>query len=361
MDAISRRALFPDGVPVSGQTWKQKDLAQLYRRLGDEGPRTFYTGDVAKKIAAQVQGNGGILSEQDLRLYEATTAEPLRIQYRGFEVTTPAPPASGLTVLTILKTLEQFDLSKVKPWSAEFFDLFLRASRLAWAERAQYFGDPDFIDVPIQQLLSEESAVKRADAIRRQAAPSIVSDLHPGPKHTCNVTAVDHNHNVASITATHGDDFGSRVVIEGLGLTLGHGMSRFNWEGPNPNFPAPGKRMYHNMCPVIIHRDGKPYATVGLPGGQMIVSVTAQLVFSLLDFHATPEQAVNAPRVHVTGKEPVLVSEKTPDDVVKALAAKGNETKSGRVGGYANAAVIDPHTGGLTAATDAGPQSTIVV
>jgi len=357
MDPTSRRAYFPDGPPTLGQTWRQKDLARLYRRLGDEGPRTFYTGDVAKTIAAQVQANGGLLSEQDLRLYEATTAEPLRITYRGFEVTTPAPPASGLTVLSVLKTLEQFDLSKYKPWSAEYFDLFLQAFRHSWAERVQFFGDPDFVRVPIKDLLSEKSAVKRAEAIRSGQSPAVFANLFPGPQHTCNVTAIDGKQNVASITATHGDSFGSRVAIEGLGLMLGHGMSRFDWNGPNPNFPAPGKRVYHNMCPVIIFREGKPYASLGLPGGQMIVSVTAQLVIDVLDFHATPSQAVHAPRVHVTGEEPVLASDFTPPDVIAALKAKGNAIRLGTVGGNANVAVIDPHTGALSAATDAGMES----
>jgi gamma-glutamyltranspeptidase/glutathione hydrolase len=359
MDATSRRAYFPDGPPTAGQIWKQKDLARLYRRLGDEGPRSFYTGDVAKTIAAQVQANGGILSEQDLRLYEATTAEPLRITYRGFEVTTPAPPASGLTVLSVLKTLEQFDLSKYKPWSAEYFDLFLQAFRHSWAERVQFFGDPDFVRIPIKDLLSEHAAVKRADAIRKGEPPAVLANLFPGPQHTCNVTAIDTNQNTASITATHGDSFGSRVAIEGLGLMLGHGMSRFDWKSPNPNFPAPGKRVYHNMCPVVIFRDGKPFASLGLPGGQMIVSVTAQLVIDVLDFHATPAQAVNAPRVHATAQEPVLVSEFTAPEVIAALKAKGNEIKLGTVGGHANVAIIDPHTGILSAATDAGKESSL--
>lgn len=259
-------------------------------------------------------------------------------------------------MLSVLKTLEQFDLSKLKPWGAEYFDLFLQALRWCWAERSQYFGDPDFVNIPIQHLLSEEAAVKRADAIRKGQTP-VVAELHPGPQHTCNVTVIDHDHNVASITATHGDGFGSRVVIEGLGLVLGHGMSRFSWDGAGPNYPAPGKRMYRNMCPVIILRDGKPYASVGLPGGQMIVSVTAQLVASVLDFHATAAQAVNAPRVHVTGAEPVLISPNTPEGVVSALKAKGYSVTPGRVGGFANAATIDPHTGRSDVATDAGAES----
>jgi gamma-glutamyltranspeptidase/glutathione hydrolase len=114
------------------------------------------------------------------------------------------------------------------------------------------------------------------------------------------------------------------------------------------------------MCPVIVYRDGEPYATLGLPGGQMIVSVTAQLVVSVLDFQATPEQAVNAPRVHVTGQEPVLASETTPTDVVQTLKREGNEVTTQRVGGYANVAILDPQKG-VRAATDAGRESAIVL
>jgi len=359
MDESSRHAYFPAGPPQAGQLWKQVDLARLYRRLGDEGPRSFYTGDVGSTIVRQVQAHGGILSEQDLRLFEPTTAEPLRIQYRGYEITTPAAPASGLTVLSILKTLEQFDLASLEPWGAEYFHLFLEASRHCWAERAQYFGDPDFVRIPVSELLSEEAAAKRAEAIRagRAATPLAV---HPGPKHTCNVTAVDAKGNVASITATHGDSFGSRVAIEGLGLVLGHGLSRFTWNPASPNFPAPGKRVYHNMCPVIISHNGKPWAALGLPGGQMIVSVTVQLVASLVDFHATPEQAVHAPRVHVTGNEPALVAS-APAALTAALAAKGYALRSGRVAGYANVVRTDSASGVVQAATDAGPKSAVVL
>jgi gamma-glutamyltranspeptidase/glutathione hydrolase len=263
--------------------------------------------------------------------------------------------------LSILKTLEQFDLSKLRPWSAEYFDLFLQASRHCWAERAQYFGDPDFVRIPVQQLLSEKAAIKRAEAIRAQTPPPVLADNYPGPKHTCNVLAIDNNHNLASITATHGDDFGSRVVIDGLGLVLGHGLSRFNWNAPNPNYPAPGKRVYHNMCPVIIHRDGKPFATLGLPGGQMIVSVTAQLVFSILDFHATADQAVYAPRVHVTGDEPVLLSPSASASVAEALTGMGYRVKRDRVGGHANVALIHPQSDVLSAASDAGLDSSTVL
>jgi gamma-glutamyltranspeptidase/glutathione hydrolase len=352
-DPTSRRAHFPNGVPTAGATWVQTDLGRLLRRLGDEGPRSFYTGDIAETISAQVRAGGGWLAAEDLHAFKARVVEPLHINYRGYDLYTPPLPSGGLGSLATLKTLEQFPLSEFTPWGAPYVELFAGASNLVWAERFKHFGDPDFVDVPVEELLSEKRAMARAEQLRR--GPASAPPRAAEASHTVNIVVVDKDQNVVSWTATHGADFGSHVAIDGLGLMLGHGMSRFAFTSPDPNAPAPGKRPQHNMSPMLALRDGKPYGAWGLPGGRRIVSVTTQLAVNLIDFHASPRQAVTAPLIHTEGQEPIQVTADTATAVVEELRRRGRSVDvQPSLGGAANAAVIDTATGTVAAAASGG-------
>lgn len=371
-DPVSRRALLPGGaVPEVGTAWVQRDLARLLRRLAAEGPGAFYQGDIPRQIVRQVRDHGGILAEEDFTRYQAQVVEPLALDYRGYRVLTPPPPSGGLTSLQILNILEAFALSKLSPWGAEYFHLFAEATKLAWQDRAQSLGDPDVTPIPVDRLLSKETA--RAQAARIRGGEVLRADgssQRPSPPHTANVLTADAAGNVVSLTATHGYLYGSAVAIDGLGLVLGHGMSRFDLAAGSPNAPAAGKRMAHNMAPtVLVGPAGRPFAAVGLPGGTKIVTVTAQLVVSLVDFHATPAAAVQAGRVHVEADEPVAVSAAVPDAVVEELRALGHTVQCGQgvggppeeIGGLANALVIDPHTGAVSAAAQAGEAAALTI
>jgi gamma-glutamyltranspeptidase / glutathione hydrolase len=359
IDPVSRRAYFPDGVPMKSATWVQADLARLIRRLGDEGLASFYKGDIAAAIARQVQQGGGALAEDDFRGYRASIVEPLQISYRGYNLYTPPLPSGGLTSLSILKTLEQFDVAQLAPWGAEYVELFAGASNLGWGERFQYFGDPDFVAVPVDELLSDARARSRAN-ILRERFPTI-EPVPAETSSTVNIVVKDRDQNLVSLTATHGAEFGSHVAIEGLGLMLGHGMSRFDTVKSSPNFPAPRKRPQHNMAPLVVLRDGKPYSALGLPGGRMIVTVTAQLAVNLIDFRASPQQVVSAPRIHTEGQPPIQVTSNTPADVVNQLRIKGRPLKTvAAIGGAANAIVIDPDTRRVKAAATNGSSGVIV-
>jgi gamma-glutamyltranspeptidase/glutathione hydrolase len=229
---------------------------------------------------------------------------------------------------------------------------------LCWSERFKYFGDPEFVNVPVAKLLSVEEAAKRAVAIRRgvKARP-----LQPAEEsHTVNIVVSDNQQNVVSWTATHGSGFGAHVAIDGLGLMLGHGMSRFSDTKGDPNFPAPGKRPQHNMAPLVILRDGKPYAGLGLPGGRFIVTVTTQLAVNLLDFHAIPQKAVAAPRCHTEGGEPILITANVPAATIERLRASGHRVEvRNNLGGAANAVVLNAATGHVQAAASSDASGTI--
>jgi gamma-glutamyltranspeptidase/glutathione hydrolase len=370
-DAVSRRALFSGGsVPDAGTVWVQGDLARLLRRLAADGPAGFYHGEVPRTIVRQIRDHGGILAEEDFARYQPGVVQPLAVDYRGHRVYTPPPPSGGLTSLQILRTLERFDLATMKPWSAEYFHAVAEAAKLAWRDRTTCVGDPDATPVPVDRLLSAETASRNAEMIRRGecvSGRSTAPNAHDSP-HTVNVVAADAAGNVVSLTATQGYLYGSSVVIDGLGLVMNHGMSRFDPNPDSPNAAAPGKRMVHNMAPtVIVGRDGRAFGAVGLPGGPKIVTVTAQLVVNLIDFAASPATAVTAGRVHAEADEPVAVSSAVPEAVIEELRACGHTVRRGQdvggppdeIGGMANALLIGP--GGVAAASQAGPDAAVEV
>jgi gamma-glutamyltranspeptidase / glutathione hydrolase len=372
-DPVSRRALLPgETVPGKMEFWDQPDLARLLRRLSAEGPAAFYHGDIPRTIVGQIRDFGGILTERDFSEYRPTLVEPLAIDYRGHRVLTPPPPSGGITSLQILKTLEHFKLSDLPPWSAYYFHLVAEAARLSWIDRAKYLGDPEVTPIPVEDLLSTEAARKKAARIRPDGAtPRERDNMNtPSSPHTVNIVVADAAGNVVSMTATHGYLFGSTVAIDGLGLLMNHGMSRFDLTPGSPNAPAPGKRMFHNMAPaIVVSPNGKPRAAVGLPGGPKIVTVTAQLVASLVDFGATPAQAVSAGRIHAEADGPLAVSAAVSDAVVAELRALGHTVRRGQdvggppqeIGGPANALVIDAETGAVSAASQSGDAAAVAL
>lgn len=359
-DKASLHALLPTGKALElGERWVQKDLAALLRKLGDD-PASFYHGEIPRMVAKQMKENGGLLAEQDFEKFEAKVVDALKINYRGLDLFTPPPPSGGITSFGILKTLEQFDLSKHQRWGAPYLELFIEAAKLCWSERRQTLGDPDFVKIPIEQLLSKQAAVNRAERIRGNLKPRSTGREPPGGQHTANIIAIDKDRNLVSLTATQGDTWGSRVVIEGLGLVLGHGMSRFTYpdQSPqSPNAPAAGKRVQHNMCPVVMLKGGKPFGAVGLPGGPKIVTVTAQLIASVIDFGALPGEAVDGPRVHTEGEEPILAAASVPADTAAELELMGHKVKRNQpVGGLANVGLLDADGKQISIAGSRGPE-----
>lgn len=359
-DETSRHALFPDGrVPAAGERLFQRDLARLIRRLGQEGPLSFYTGPIAEAIISQVREHGGILSLEDFSSYEALEVQPLSAPHAGFTVYTPPPPSGGLTALETIMAMEELGVRDMKPWSAQYLHTLSEVLKACWDDRHTLLADPAFEDVPIDRLLSREHAAQiAARAVSSGAIGAIGATAPAGqssPNHTVHVVAADKDRNLVSLTATQGDRFGSYVAIDGLGLVLGHGMSRFAYDGVGPNVPAPGKRMQHNMSPTIVMRGGRPYCAVGLPGGPKIVSVTAQLLLNLLTFGAGPHDAIAAPRIHTDGFEPILVSQDMPDDLFACLERKGHSlSRAVFMGGPASAVVVNRGGGTLTSASQFG-------
>jgi gamma-glutamyltranspeptidase/glutathione hydrolase len=356
-DKQSLKNLFSSGsLPPIGDRWQQPDLARLLSRLADEGPAALYHGEIPNRIVRFLEERGGILQESDFSSYHPRFVDPIHIAYRGFEIYTPPPPSGGITSLAIVQTMEPFFATEqIEPWSGRYFHLLAEAMKSCWRERYEYLGDPSRVSIPKEELLSEQSAAARAENIRRRTPRSATLSLRPESPHTSNVIAIDGVGNLISLTATQGWMYGSHLVVDGLGLVLNHGMSRFDYSPGHANAPAPGKRMQHNMSPMIALGDGRPAFAFGMPGGPKIVSVTAQLVLNAIALGVSPAAAIAAPRLHTDGGEPLLVSPRMPEHVVRELADWGHQIRhEDDMGGPVNVLAVDPQSATIEVASGEG-------
>jgi gamma-glutamyltranspeptidase/glutathione hydrolase len=239
-----------------------------------------------------------------------------------------------------------------EPRSGTYFHLLAEAMKLCWQERHSILGDPDFVDIRLNRLISEESAESRAREIcdgKTDRRGSKAVDQSP---HTANVISVDAEGNLISLTATQGWMYGSHLVAAGTGLVLNHGMSRFDYSPGHPNSPAPDKRMQHNMAPMIALHNGRPAFAFGLPGGPKIVSVTAQLALNVIAAGTSPAVAITAPRLHTDGSEPLLISHDMDANVVAELEERDHSIRrESDMGGPVNVLAINPQTGEIDIAS----------
>jgi gamma-glutamyltranspeptidase/glutathione hydrolase len=354
-DATTARLLLPDGEPPkAGATLKNPDLAAMLETLAQRGSvESFYRGDIAEKIAAAFRQNGGLVTEADLTAYRAHEVAPLELVWRGYSIRTPPPTAGGLTVLQALATLKALGWEKWPPRDPRARRARLEALRLAWDDRLKLLGDPTKIDVPIARLLGEDHAresAERVDQALRDGKPvPAETDGRPAGG-TVHLSAADARGNFAALTLTHGSSFGAVVTVPGLGLTLGHGMSRFDPRPTHPNALGPGKRPLHNMCPTVVLRDGRPVLAVGGRGGRKIPNAVFEVLALAVGHDLPPDEAVASPRLHTEGGLVVEVEAAWPEAEVARLKEAGYTVK--RAGSATVSAVwADAKTGEVRAAS----------
>jgi gamma-glutamyltranspeptidase / glutathione hydrolase len=354
-DPGSSKLFFKNGEPLAaGETYRNTELADLLQTLANRGGvSTFYEGDIADRIAAAFQKNGGLLTEEDLAGYNVEVVTPLKVEFQGFSVYTPPPSSGGLTVLQALATLKALNWTKLNPKEATTTQALVEALRIAWNDRLQFLGDPKFVKLPTERLLSDEYARESADrvrdAVKNKKPIEGKSDGRPSGG-TIHLSAIDAEGLTAALTFTHGGYFGSQVTIDGLGLLLGHGVSRFDPRPGRANSPAPGKKPLHNMCPTVVLREGKPVLAIGATGGRKIVNS----VFEVLAFHLGQGQslaeAVKVPRIHTEGDTSLVLEPGWSDGVKDNLKAIGYELKPGAVASL-NAIERNTMTGEVMAAS----------
>lgn len=304
-----------DGAPLKrGDLLVQKDLAQSMRLIAQQGAKAFYEGAIAQKIAAEMAPHAGAVTLQDLREYKVAEREPVRGTYRGHEVVTMPPPSSGGTNLVqILNMLEQWPLAQWGQNSAQTLHHMAESSKLAYADRSEYLGDPDFVKIPLKGLTSKryaESLAKTIDPNRARPAKEIKPG-QPQPyesDQTTHYSVVDKAGNAVAVTYTLNTNFGSGIVAKGTGILLNNEMDDFAAKpgvanayglvGGDANAVAAKKRPLSSMTPTLVLKDGKPTLVTGSPGGARIITTVLQTVVNTIDFGNNPAEAAAAPRVH---------------------------------------------------------------
>jgi gamma-glutamyltranspeptidase/glutathione hydrolase len=310
----SRRIYQRDGrFYEMGETFVQPELAATLKRIRDN-PRDFYEGETARLIAADMKANGGIITLEDLRTYEATLRTPLRSTYRGHEILTMPPPSSGgIALIEMLNMLEPYDLKSMGWHSAKYTHTLVETMRRAFADRAQHLGDADFVKVPVSALTSRPFADERRRSIdpNRASTSRSVGAGDPAPyesTETTHYSIIDADGNIVSNTYTLNDGYGSGVTIRGTGMLMNDEMDDFTARVGVPNdfdliqgeanAIVPKKRPLSSMTPTIVLKDGKPLFAIGSPGGPTIISTVLQVILNVVDFGQNIQRAIDAPRIH---------------------------------------------------------------
>ena len=293
---------------------KQSDLANTLKIIAQDGRDGFYKGEIAKKIALDMQNNGGIISEKDLEQYQPVWRNPLISSYKDIKIVTMPPPSSGgIHVIQMLNVLENFNLRKLGHNSKEYINVLSEVMKYAYADRSKHLGDPDFYDVPINKLSSHEYANEISKKIKiGSVTPSI--EINPGSFHdkesieTTHFSVVDEKGNVVSSTYTLNSSFGSGVVIKDTGILMNNEMDDFSISpgipnqygllGAKANEITPQKRPLSSMTPTIAFKNNDLFFTTGSPGGAKIITAVLQSILNIVDFEMDVAEANNAKRIH---------------------------------------------------------------
>jgi len=321
-----------------GDTLIQKDLAKTLKRIRDFGAKGFYEGVTAKLISEEMKKGHGLITEEDLKNYKATNRAPIVFDYKGNTVITmPLPSSGGIILEQMLKMGEMKNLSDMKFETAQSVQLMTEVERRAYADRAKYLGDIDFVKVPVKTLVSDNYLKKRiSDFAPGKAGNSV--DIKEGiiseSEETTHFDVLDKEGNAVSVTTTLNGWFGSRTVVAGAGFLLNNEMDDFSVKpgvpnmygavGQEANAIAPGKRMLSSMTPTIVLKNNKPWIVVGTPGGTTIPTSVYQTLVDIIDFHMTPQDAVNFPKFHHQWLPDEIFVEKDFDKkIIEELKAMG--------------------------------------
>jgi gamma-glutamyltranspeptidase / glutathione hydrolase len=299
------------------------DLARSLELIARQGPDAFYRGAIGQALVDDMAANGGLIRREDLASYRVLVEPALAGRYRDADLAFSPGPTGGPTALEMLNILAEFPSARVGWQTVE--GLHLRASAMARAfrDRFEHLGDPAVVKVPWERLLSREHARAAAADIRR-GKRAVGRAPRPADECTTHLGVIDKQRNMVALTNTAVSLWGSRVVVPGTGILLNNGMIWFDPEPGKVNSIGPGKRGLVNMVPVLGFRRGKPAFSLGAPGGRAIVSAIPQVLSNMIDAHATPQAAIEAPRVHTEGGE-VLVSSRVGETVLAGLARRGHK------------------------------------
>ncbi len=332
----------PDDTPLhAGEMMVQTDLAATLQTIAARGPRAFYEGDIAEKIAAAVKDAGGLMTSDDLKAYQPVIREPVTGTYRGYGIVSmPLPSSGGIVLIEMLNVLEHFELKSMGADSVDTSHILVETMKRGYADRARYLGDPATVEVPLQRLLSKAYGDLLSKTIDfKHATPAAdVAALAALPREGQNTThfsVIDNQGNAVSNTYSLNFPYGIGLVAEGTGVLLNNTLDDFTAAvgasnfyglvGFEANLPGPNKRPLSSMTPTIILKDGKPWLVTGSPGGSYIISATMQVILNVIDHGMNVAAAVAKPRLHHQWlPDEVRVEHGFPADVAEALRARGD-------------------------------------
>ncbi len=359
----SKKIFTKNGKPIKkGERFIQKDLAETLKRIAAKGASGFYSGKTAQLIAQDMRYNAGLITKDDLRRYKPVWRQPVSGTYRGYKIYSMPPPSSGGIVLSeILNTLELFDLSKMELNSSTLIHLWVETERQAYADRAQWLGDPDFVQNPLSRLTSKEyaeSIKQNLSYLKAGCSDSIKIPEINGHEsdQTTHFSIIDRWGNAVSNTFTLNGNYGSRAVAEGTGVLLNNEMDDFSIKqgfpnsyglvGSQANAVAAGKRMLSSMTPSIVTKNDSLFMVIGGPGGSKIITSVAQVISNVIDHRMNIRQAIENPRFHHQWKPDVIFLEKDrfSEDTRNNLKNDGYKLEYKIYMGYAQGILFDSKT-----------------
>lgn len=326
------------GLWKAGDTLVQKDLAQTLKRIKKKGLLDFYEGETATMIVNEMKEYGGNITFADLKGYKAKERIPAEFDYKGYHIVTmPLPNSGGILLQQMLKMLESRHLEQYEYGSAKSVALITEVERRAYADRAEYLGDPDQFKIPVKTLVSDDYLAQRMadyDSARASISASIKAGMIKESDQTTHISIIDKDGNCASVTTTLNGGYGSKCVVAGAGFLLNNEMDDFSIQpgvpnqygviGGKANAIAPHKRMLSSMSPTIITKDGKPFMIVGTPGGSTIITSVLQSIINVVDYGMNAHDAVNKPKFHHQWlPDQIDVEKDFPADVRQQLTDMG--------------------------------------
>lgn len=340
-----KEVYMPTGhMPAKGDIFKNPALARTYRRIANEGPDVFYKGEIAHAISSYMTQQGGFLSYDDLATHTGEWVKPVSTNYRGYDVWELPPNGQGIAALQILNILEQYDIRAMGFGSVDYIHLFTEAKKLAFADRAKYYADMDFVNIPVDKLISKAYAKERATYINMaRAAKSTEPGILNTPE-TIYLTVADAQGMMVSLIQSNYRGMGSGMTPPDLGFVLQDRGELFSLDSTHYNVFAPGKRPFHTIIPCFITKDGQPWVSFGVMGGGMQPQGHAQIVANLIDFDMHLQEAGDAPRIlHEGSSEPtgeimkdggtLYLETGLAPEVYRELAKRGHKIGY-NVGGY---------------------------
>lgn len=339
--------------PAVGEIFTNKNLAATLKKIAAGGRDAFYKGEIAQKIVKFAQSQGGLHTMQDFAAQTSNWVEPISTTYRGYTVYEMPPNTQGLAALEMLNILEGYEVGKLGHNTAEYLHLLVEAKKLAFIDRARQIADPAFYQTPLDRLLSKDYAAEQRKHIDPNRAAGPPSTGPGGGPDTVYLTVVDKDRNAVSFIQSIFENFGSGLVAGDTGIVLHDRGAGFSFDPSSPNRLEGGKRPFHTLVPAMVFRDGKPWLTFGVMGGDMQTQGHVQVLLNLIDFGMDVQQAGEQPRFRDIEGKGLALESAISAEVRRALEQKGHQIISapGSFGGY-QAIMIDPQTGALAGGSD---------